>query len=138
MRILQFFCASLLVLNLTSCRTKPDPVEKAAISPANSVTATAPVSAKSSPGFAALQAVVTATTTAIEAGKLDAAKTEFAKFESSWKTVEDGIKSKSPTTYRAIEDGVKSIDKGIDSKQSKAILLSSLQKLSLTIEQASK
>ncbi len=37
---------------------------------------------------------------AIEAGKLDAVKTEFAKFEDSWKTLEDEVKSKSDDPYR--------------------------------------
>jgi hypothetical protein len=87
--------------------------------------------------LAALKGIVDTTKTAIEEGKLDEAKTEFAKFEDSWQTVEDGIRSKSADTYRAIEDGVKSVNSGIGSKQAKAILLASLQKLSDKLDSAS-
>jgi hypothetical protein len=136
MRILQFFCSSLLLITLASCGNQTAPIENSAVPPAAPAAPTTTARSKS-PGFVALQGVVASTTKAIESGKLDAAKIEFAKFENSWKTVEDSLKSKSPETYRAIEDGVKSIDRGIESKQGKDLLLASLKKLGLTIEQAS-
>jgi hypothetical protein len=136
MKILQFFCSSLLLITLASCGNKTAPVENSTIIP--SAVAPTTTAATKLPGFVALEGVVSLTKKAIEAGKLDVAKTEFAKFEDSWKSVEDGIKSKSPETYRAIEDGVKSINKGINSKQSKDLLLASLEKLGQTIERASK
>lgn len=134
MRIWQFLCGSLLVLNITSCSNKPTAVETSTTTPGLS---TAPEIKKSS-GFTALQRVIGATKQAIESGKLDAAKAEFEKFEASWKTVEDGVKTKSPESYRAIEDGVQSVEKGIGSKQSKETLIASLQKLSQSVDKASK
>jgi soluble cytochrome b562 len=134
MQIWKFLCGSLLVLNMTSCANKPASMETKTTKPGLS---TAPEIKKSS-GFTALQGVIGATKTAIESGKLDAAKTEFAKFEASWKTVEDGIKTKSPESYRAIEDGVRSVETGIDSKKSKEALIASLQKLSQSVDKASK
>jgi hypothetical protein len=134
MRIWQLLCGGLLVLNITSCAKKPTVVESSTTTPGLS---TAPAIKKSS-GFTDLQGVIGATKKAIESGKLDVAKTEFAKFEASWKTVEDGVKTKSPESYKAIEDGVESVEKGIGSKQSKEALTASLQKLSQSIDRASK
>ncbi len=138
MRILQLFCGSLLVLNMAGCANKTTPVENSTATPTASSTSTATDSTGKATGFMALQETIGSTKKAVEAGKLDAAKTEFAKFEDSWKTVEDGVKSKSGETYRAIEDGVKSVESGIDSKQGKTALLASLQKLSQSIDRASK
>lgn len=137
MRISRFFCSSLLLITLASCGNQTAPVETSAVPPA-APAATTTTAATKPPGFVALDGVVASTKKAIEAGKLDVAKTEFAKFENSWKTVEDSIKSKSPETYRAIEDRVKLINKGIDSKQGKDLLLASLEKLGQTIDRASK
>jgi hypothetical protein len=134
MRIWQFLCGGLLVLNMTSCSSKPTAVETSTTTPGLS---TAPEIKKSS-GFTALQGVIGATKQAIESGKLDVAKTEFAKFEAFWKTVEDGIKTKSPESYRAIENGVRSVETGIGSKKSKEALIASLQKLSQSVDRASK
>jgi hypothetical protein len=138
MKILQFFCSSLLVLSMTSCANKTATVENSATTPATD-TATA---SKSAPGRAAglvaLQGVVSSTKKAVEAGKLDAAKTEIAKFEAPWKTVEDGVKAKTPDVYKEIEAGVESIDTGITKKQPKEALLASLQKLSQSIDKAGK
>jgi soluble cytochrome b562 len=138
MRIWQFLCGGLLVLNMTSCAKKPASIETATTTPANSTTSTTKDAPAKSSGFIALQGVIGATKKAIESGKLDAAKTEFAKFEASWKTVEDGIKTKSPESYRAIEDSVRSVETGIDSKKSKEALIASLQKLSQSVDKASK
>jgi hypothetical protein len=138
MRTLQLFCSGLLLLSMASCANKTDTVENSATTPATS-TATAPQAAPGkSAGFTALQGVVSATKTAVEAGKLDAAKTEIAKFEAAWKPVEDGVKAKSPENYKAIEASVEEIETGITKKQPKAALLASLQKLSQTVDKASK
>lgn len=134
MRIWQLLCSGLLVLSVASCSDKPTAVNNSTTAPS---AATAPAANKSS-GFTDLQGVVGATKQAIESGKLDVAKTEFAKFEAAWKTVEDGVKSKAPESYKAIEDGVQSIEMGIGSKQSKEALVASLQKLSQNIDKASK
>jgi hypothetical protein len=137
-RISQLICSSLLVIGMTSCANKPAPVEKSTTTAETSVASTPKGSTDRGSGFNALQGVVSSTKTAVESGKLDVAKTEFAKFEASWKTVEDGVKSKAPDSYKAIEDGVQSVETGIGSKQSKVALLASLQKLSQSIDQASK
>jgi hypothetical protein len=138
MRILQLFCSSLLVLSMASCANKPATTENSATVPENS-TATAPKAAPDkAAGFVALQSVVTATKTAVAAGKLDVAKTEIAKFESAWKPVEDGVKAKSPENYKAIESGVEEIETGITKKQAKDALMASLQKLSQNVDKASK
>jgi hypothetical protein len=137
MRIYQFLCGGLLVLSMTSCGEKPASVETstAPATPPTSATKDAP--AKSA-GFTALQGVIGATKQAIESGKLDLAKTEFAKFEASWKTVEDDVRTKSPDSYKAIEEGVQSVETGITSKQAKAVVLASLQKLSQSVDRARK
>jgi hypothetical protein len=137
MRIYQFLCGGLLVLSMTSCGEKPASVETST-APANPPTSAIKDAPAKSAGFTALQGVIGATKQAIESGKLDVAKTEFAKFEASWKTVEDGVKTKSPESYRAIEDGVESVEKGISSKQSKEALTANLQKLSQNIDRARK
>jgi hypothetical protein len=138
MRIWQLLCGSLLVLNMAGCAKKTAPGENSTATPEASSASTATGSSGKATGFTALQGTIRSTKKAIEAGKLDAAKTEFAKFEDSWKTVEDGVKSKSGETYRAIEDGVKSVESGIDSKQDKVALLASLQKLSQSVDKASR
>jgi hypothetical protein len=137
MRIWQFLCSGLLMLTMTSCAKKPASIETAN-TPVSSTTSAPKAAPVKSSGFIALQGVIGATKQAIESGKLDVAKTEFAKFEASWKTVEDGVKAKSPESYKAIEEGVESVEKGIGSKQGKDALLASLQKLSQNIDKASK
>jgi hypothetical protein len=112
----------------------PVVIESSESSLDNNSSASSMVVSKAS--LAALQGIVDTTKTAIEEGKLDEAKTEFAKFEDSWQTVEDGIRSKSADTYKAIEEGVKLVNSGISGKQAKSSLLASLQKLSKNIENA--
>ena len=144
MKIWQLLCGSLLVLNLAGCGNKAADTATPEVSTSSTAKeSTSPssgdkVSTEKASGFTGMQEVIKSTKIATEAGKLDAAKTEFSKFEDSWKTVEDGVKSKSADTYKAIEDGVQSVETGISSKQSKDTLLASLKKLSLTIDRASK
>jgi hypothetical protein len=147
MKTLQFFCSSLLILSMTSCANKTATIENSATAtqtpatttPSQTVVATLPKTTQDkAAGFVALQGVVSSTKQAIEAGKLDAATTEMAKFEASWKTVEDGVKSKAPDIYKEIEAGIESIDTGITKKQPKEALLASLKKLSQSIDKASK
>lgn len=132
MRIWHLICGGLLVLNMSGCAEKP-----ASVTTSTTSTTAKDASAKLA-GFTALQGVIGSTKQAIESGKLDVAKTEFDKFEASWKTVEDGVKSKSPDSYKAIEDGVQSVETGITNKQDKAAILAYLQKLSQSVDRASK
>ena len=123
---------------MTSCAKKPASVETSTTKSASSTTSTTTDASTKSSGFTALQQVIGSTRQAIESGKLDVAKTEFAKFEASWKTVEDGVKAKSPDSYKAIEDGVQSVETGITNKQDKTAVLAYLQKLSQNVDRASK
>jgi hypothetical protein len=138
MRIWKLFCGSLLVITMNSCANKPAPVENSTATPETSTASTAKGSTDKAAGFTAMQRVISSTMKAVETGKLDVAKTELAKFEDSWKTVEDGVKSKSAQDYQAIEDGVESVQTGIAKKQNKEALLASLQKLSQSIDKARK
>jgi hypothetical protein len=141
-KIWQLLCASLLVINIAGCGNKAaDTATPEASTSSTAKESTSPsfgdkVSTEKPSGFAAMQVVIKSTKKAIETAKLNAAKTEFDKFEDSWKTVEDGVKSKSPDAYKAIEDGVQSIQAGIARKQGKDALLANLQKLSQTIDRA--
>jgi hypothetical protein len=108
--------------------TMAKPAEKAAAKPAAK-------SAAPAAGFAALQTVVSTTKAAIVKGDFNQAKTEFGKFETAWKPVEDGIKAKAPKLYTAIENGMDSIEQGIKSKD-KAKTLSALDALKASITSA--
>lgn len=90
--------ASPAVAASTSPEASPaaSPVASTAASPAAS-----PATAKSA--YPELIAVVDGTKAAVAKGDFAAAKTEFGKFEGAWKTIEDGIKDKTPKAYKAIE-----------------------------------
>jgi hypothetical protein len=90
-----------------------------------------PVSAASYPE---LMSVVTNTKAAVETGDFVKAKTEFDKFETSWKKVEDGIKAKEPKSYDTVEGTTEKVtDELKKSKPSKDIVLAQLQSLEKTI-----
>ncbi len=83
--------------------------------------------------------VVNNTKSAVEAGDFAKAKTEFDKFEDSWKPVEDGIKAKSPENYKAIEESMDKIEGQLKaSKPSKEKVLPELQSLEKTITSVEK
>ena len=75
-------------------------------------------------GFSGMKNVVTNTKTAVEAANFEKAKTDFAKFEDSWKTVEDDVKKTAPTKYSAIEEGMEAINKGIKEKNKNGTMAS--------------
>jgi hypothetical protein len=123
--------SGLVVLGLASCS---EPQTSAPTSSAALAT-----SGKPAAGFTALQNVTDKTTLAVKAGKFDQAKTEFGKFEDSWKTVEDGVKTKSSDTYKAIEAGLDTVSGELKNNQpDKAKMLSALQSLAQSIGSASK
>ncbi len=127
MRSLQFLSAGISMLTLVSCSSpEVKPVEKS-----STVTSKTTEVAKLS-GFSGMQDVIGKTKAAIEAKNFDLAKTEFAKFETSWKTVEDGVKVKSKTTYTAIEDGTDTVNKKIAAKDAQGAI-AALQLLSKDI-----
>jgi hypothetical protein len=133
-RFQSLLVSSLLFLGLGSCGTteatvpeKAAPVEKTASA------------ANTAAGFAELQSVTEKTTTAVTAGKFDQSKTEFGKFEDSWKTVEDGVKVKSSKTYTAVEEGLDTMNGELKNKQpDKAKMLTALKSLGQSIATAAK
>jgi hypothetical protein len=126
--------SSLLLFGLGSCGTTE------ASAPEKSAPAVkTETSANSAAGFAALKSVTEKTTTAVTAGKFEQAKTEFGKFEDSWKTVEDGVKAKSSKTYDAVEEGLDAVNGELKNKQpDKAKMLTALKSLTQNIATAAK
>ena len=127
MRSLQLFLVGISVLTLVSCSSpEVKPIEKSSTVPSKTTEVT-----KLS-GFSGMQDVIGKTKAAIEAKNFNLAKTEFAKFEDFWKTVEDGVKVKSKTTYTAIEDGMDTTNKKIAAKDSQGAI-AALQLLSKNV-----
>lgn len=90
-------------------------------------------------GFDMLQKVTANTTADVKNKKYAQAKTEFSKFEASWKEVEDGVKKKSSKTYDAIEANLDVINgelKNSQPNQTKAT--AALQALSQHLTSAAK
>ena len=127
MRSLQLFLVGISVLTLVSCSSpEVKPIEKSSTVQSKTTEVT-----KLS-GFSGMQDVIGKTKAAIEAKNFNLAKTEFAKFEDFWKTVEDGVKVKSKTTYTAIEDGMDTTNKKIAAKDSQGAI-AALQLLSKNV-----
>ena len=132
MRSLQFFLVGISVLTLVSCSSpEVKPIEQSSTVPSKT-TEVAKLS-----GFSGMQDVIGKTKAAIETKNFDLAKTEFAKFEDSWKTVEDNVKVKSKATYAAIEDGMETISKKIAAKDAQGTIVA-LQSLSKNVTTSSK
>lgn len=129
-RIQSLLIGGVAVFMLASCSTQKQ---------ANQPTETSVPTAEkpTADGFTTLQQVVNKTQTAVTAGNFEQAKTEFGKFEDSWKTVEDGVKGKSSKTYDAIEEGMDNVSKGIKDK-SKENTLTALKSLSTSLVSAAK
>jgi predicted lipid-binding transport protein (Tim44 family) len=160
MKIWQLVCGSLLVLNMTGCGNNtpttpsaenspaPEAATSTAASPATEAapaatpaatapaTEAAPATATAS-GFPGIKAVIAASKKAGEAGDFDAATTEFSKFEDAWKTVEDGVKSKSAANYKGIEDAVEAANMAV-AKKDKPGFIASLGKISGLVDKSSK
>ena len=132
MRSMQFFLVGISVLTLVSCSSpEVKPIEQSSTVPSKT-TEVAKLS-----GFSGMQDVIGKTKAAIETKNFDLAKTEFAKFEDSWKTVEDNVKVKSKATYAAIEDGMETISKKIAAKDAQGTIVA-LQSLSKNVTTSSK
>jgi hypothetical protein len=126
MKRLSLIVLTFAMLTLASCSaTKEAPTVEKVAAPAKTAVN----------GFIALQTVVSQTKGAIEKGDFNQAKTEFSKFEDSWKTVEDGVKAKAPKVYSAIEDGMDQVTQGIKSKN-KDQTLAALKALTTNITSA--
>jgi hypothetical protein len=159
MKIWKLVCGSLLVLNMTSCGNNPPATPTAESTPATEAAPTtaaspateaAPATAPSpateaapatttatASGFPGVKAVIAASKKAGEAGDFDAVTTEFSKFEEAWKTVGDGVKSKSAANYKGIEDAVEAANLAI-AKKDKPGFIASLGKISGLVDKSSK
>ena len=93
--------------------------------------------AVSAAGIPALQTVIQNTTAAVNAGNFPKAKGEFEKFEDNWKTVEDGIKKKAPSTYDAIEANMDKVKEALKTSD-KVKSLGALQSLGQQVATAAK
>jgi iron uptake system EfeUOB component EfeO/EfeM len=135
MRPLSLFLVSGLALfGLASCNSTQASAPEATSSAVQTSTASNP-----SAGFVALKSVTDKTTTAVKAGKLDQAKTEFEQFEASWKTVEDDVKVKSPKTYNLVEEVLDTVYGELKNKQpNETKVLIALQSLSQSIATVAK
>jgi hypothetical protein len=90
--------------------------------------------AASPASYADLLSVVANTKAAVQTGNFAKAKTEFDKFETAWKKVEDGIKKKSPKSYDAVEETAEKVMAELKkTKPSKDQVLAQLQSLEKTI-----
>jgi hypothetical protein len=135
MRLFRSSLIGVALITLASCSS---PKEASVAPPSPPVEKAAPTAGQAEgSGFTALQNVISKTKTAVEAGKFDQAKTEFGKFEDSWKTVEDGVKAKASKTYDAIEEGMDSVNNGLKSKNKEASL-TALQALSKNVASVAK
>jgi hypothetical protein len=83
-------------------------------------------------GFTTLQGVVSKTQTALDGGKFDQAKTEFDKFETTWKIIEDTVGKQSTDTYVAVEKDLKAVETAIEGKD-KAAAMTALTSLKNTL-----
>lgn len=118
--------AAISILTLTSCST-PQDKKSSAEKPFSTTEDT-----KKS-GFSGMKNVVTKTKIAIEAENFDQAKTDFTRFEDSWKTVEDGVKATAPARYTAIEDAMEAVNKGVKEKN-KSNAIAALESLTKNVE----
>ncbi|MEG4998797.1 hypothetical protein [Microcoleus sp. B4-D4] len=104
--------------------------------PVTSTTTTVTTSEKpaSTANYPELMSVVTNTKAAVDTGDFVKAKTEFDKFETSWKKVEDGIKAKEPKSYDTVEQTTEKVTDELKKAQpSKDLVLAQLQSLEKTI-----
>jgi hypothetical protein len=137
-RISLLLITGLSLLTLASCgESKEAETKTETPAPVAAEKMAKPAAKGSVAGFAMMQAIVQKTKGAIEKGDFATAKTEFGKFEASWKTVEDGVKTKAPKAYSAVEDGMDAINASIKAKD-KAKTIEALKTLATSISSAAK
>jgi outer membrane murein-binding lipoprotein Lpp len=107
----QLLLVGTAILGLAGCG---EPKASAPEAPATQASSAAKTPAS---GFTALQGVTDKTAAAVKADKLAQAKTEFEKFEPSWKIVEDDVKAKSSDTYKKIEESLDTVNGEFKNKQ---------------------
>ena len=134
-RFTLWLISAVAVGTLASCAGSKDDSAPLAEAPTTAEKTATSSAKRPAPGFGALQAVIMQTKSAIEKGDFKQAKSEFGKFEESWKTVEDGVKAKTPKVYSAIEDGMDSVSEGIKGKN-KEKTLTALNALKVSVSSA--
>jgi hypothetical protein len=128
--------SAVTLLALAGCDSAKEASTPQTSSPAIPATAvsTSEKVAVSQGNYPELSTVVTNTKAAVQTGNFTKAKAEFDKFESAWKKVEDGIKSKYPKSYDAVEEGTDKVMAELKKSQpSKDKVLAELQSLEKTI-----
>jgi hypothetical protein len=121
-----------LTITMTSCSAPPAPRAAEPIASTAAAVTKPQFDAKTIAGFTTLQGVVSKTETAVTDGNFAQASQEFAAFETTWKTIEDGITAKSTETYTSVEKSLTSIEKGLKG-QEKAETLQALTALNATL-----
>lgn len=135
--LLSIFCL-VSALTFTGCKNA-DRAETQIPPETQSPAQTEKVETASPEGTEGLSSIVSKTKTAIETGDFSKAKQEFNKFEDVWKTVEDGIKEKSPESYDAIEESLDGVTLELKkSAPNKNKVLTELQSLEQNIDRATK
>jgi predicted extracellular nuclease len=146
LRFTPLFLTGMTVVTLSSCSAPPAPETKAPETKApvaSTPAATTPkptamaFDAKAIAGFKAIQAVVSKTETAVEAGNFADATKDFEGFETNWKTVEDGVMKTSPAFYTAVEKAAKAAEAGLKGKD-KPGTIKALKELNNTLQSGSK
>ncbi|HCV29160.1 MAG TPA: DUF4363 domain-containing protein [Microcoleaceae bacterium UBA9251] len=134
-QILVLSAVTLLALaGCDSAKEASTPQTSSPAIPAATAVNTSEKVAVSQGNYPELSTVVTNTRAAVQTGNFAKAKTEFDKFESAWKKVEDGIKSKAPKSYDAVEEGAETVMTELKKSQpSKDKVLAELQSLEKTI-----
>ncbi len=136
LRFATFFSLIAGLFVLASCGSNNQPAAQS--SPAAQSPLPVPAApAAPAAGISNLQTVISNTTTAVNAGDFNKAKGEFGKFEDNWKTVEDGIKQKAPSTYEAIEANMDKVQDALKTSN-KAQSLAALQALNQQVVNATK
>lgn len=129
--------SAVTLLALTGCdsgQQASTPKTSPAESPAATAAASTSDKAASPASYAELLAVVTNTKAAVQTGNFAKAKTEFDKFETSWKKVEDGIKKIAPKSYDAVEETTEKVMAELKNpKPSKDKVLAQLESLEKTV-----
>lgn len=131
------FRASIIGVAIASMVVAGCGAEQESLAPAPQTTQ-APTSATNpGTGFVALSNVVSKSKAAVNAGNFSQATQDFNQFEDAWKSVEDGVKTKSPSGYSAIEDAATQVSSALKSSN-KVKALTGLQVLETTIATVSR
>jgi hypothetical protein len=131
------------LLLMTGCQGASDSVKSASDTVKEAAPAMSPAAIANKmdalKGMTGLTTVVSNTKAAVQKGDFAAAKAEFGKFEGVWKSVEDGVKKKSPAAYDGVEKQMETVTSSLKgASPDKAAVLTALQGLGQQIASAAK